>query len=360
MQVAVALAPADRYILRSAARFAVHRHEVDRAHSLVARAGSTPTDPWLMATEIALSHVADRPSRLVRRGQQALESGRYAPFDTSELASALGTLEATSGNDRGARKLFRQALTAPNDNSIAQAEWARANVSGVSFDESLLERPTSWEARALVAGRAGNWINAVHEAWQWHFDQPFASRPAEFGSYHASAGQDFKSGVELARAGLVANPSEFLLRNNLAFCLASMDEVKAATAEFAEIDESKLAREQRSTYLATKGLIAFRSGDPDTGRRLYQQSIASWKHRENRLLATIMLVREELLAQAPEAPSLAEQVFTQMRGEDSDLQVWLGQLDSAAKGTRIRLTLPKRTIDPSESPLPKPRKQLDR
>lgn len=328
ISVALSLAPADRYVLRSASRLSVHQGDFERAHLVLSNAASTPGDPWLLAAEIAAAAVSDRRSRFLRVARRVVASGTFSSFATSELASALATLEVKAGGDRSARKLFRVALEEPSDNSIAQAQWARGHLGHFEIDERHLQARTSWEARAYSASRAGSWEHAVAESWDWHYDQPFASRPAQFGSYQASLGQNYEAGVKLARAGLRANPDEFLLNNNLAFCLASAGHVVAAERALGRISEQSLSRHDRATYLATRGLVHYRRGRLIEGRRSYESSISLGTDRFSRNLARVMLAREELLAHLPGAGQILETVEGggSSAGEGEDLGKWLSQV----------------------------------
>jgi tetratricopeptide (TPR) repeat protein len=340
MRVAVALAPTDRYVLRCAARLEIHYGAPDRAAALLRGPASQSGDPWLVAAALAAAWVAKEPSKLVRTGQKLLESGSYSAFETSELASALGTLEVGHGADRAARKLFRQALIDPTDNAVAQAEWAGRRTAGITVPEESLSQTESWEARAWVAASAGDRGKAVEEAWRWHYDQPFASRPGEFGSYQASLNADFESGVEIGKAALRANPKRFLLINNVAFCLASLDRIDEANACLREVRVSDLSATNRPIYLATRGLIAFRDGRLEDGRELYRRSISSWSDADGKALAIIMLAREELRARASQATRLVDEArhLVQRSGSD-DLSAWLGQLDDVER-PRFRLRPP--------------------
>jgi Tfp pilus assembly protein PilF len=328
MRVARGLAPRERYVLRSAARLEIHQGRPDRAAALLRGPAAESGDPWLLAAGLGAAAVAEERSRLVRTGRQVLTSGAYSSFDTSELASALGTIEVREGNDRGARRLFRRALEDPTDNSIAQAEWAQAHAGGIVIPEQTLAQAASWEARALRAAQEGSRREALREAWAWHYDQPFASRPAELGSYHASVEYDFESGAKIVEAALPANPREFLLLNNLAFCLASLDRPEEAARHLAAVRVSELDTENRATYLATRGLIAYRQGNPEEGHALYERSIATWRNPEARALAMIMRAREELIARTGGARSAAAEA--RAAGEEvasREIEAWLGQLD---------------------------------
>src|SRR5205823_4591050 len=87
IQKGVALAPENRFTLRSAARFYIHIGDPEVAHDILKRSEKTKSDPWLLAAEIAAATVAGRTSRLVRRGRGFLDT--HPPFQATELASAI-------------------------------------------------------------------------------------------------------------------------------------------------------------------------------------------------------------------------------------------------------------------------------
>src|SRR5690242_21067869 len=72
-----------------------------------------------------------RHTRLTCECSSDVCSSDLAGFDSSELASALATEELEAARARHARRLFEQALTAPTENTVAQATWA-ATVGGLS------------------------------------------------------------------------------------------------------------------------------------------------------------------------------------------------------------------------------------
>jgi hypothetical protein len=124
MDVALGLAPNNRYVLRSAARLHTHTNDNQRAHGILARAIVTPSDPWLVAAEISTAALAGKSSKLIKTGTKLIDAQRFAHFDLAELAGALATQDAKAGDLRRARKLFRSSLQAPNENVVAQARWA--------------------------------------------------------------------------------------------------------------------------------------------------------------------------------------------------------------------------------------------
>jgi len=325
MRVALGLAPDHRYVLRVAARLAVHHGKFEEAHSIVARASRTPTDPWLVAAELATSGPAEVRPRLTKHAKRMLELGEFSPRSTSELASALGTLELRAGSDRKARRLIESSLEEPNDNAIAQGEWISGVLSSIEIDANLLDE--SAEARAIRHGAAMDSEPALEAAWEWHHDQPFASGPGELGSYHASLSGMYAEGVAIAKAARIANPNEFLLDNNLAFCLLNLDRVDEAAEILNSIDRSELSERQRATFLATYGLLEFRSGNPDSGRLFYRESIRQDRDPHHRAIATIMLASEEIRLRSEYASRLVQEAITAGKQfETDDIKLWLKRL----------------------------------
>ena len=220
MKVAAQLAPDNRFILRSAGRLWVHFGKPERAHRLVARSQRTLYDPWLLAAEIALGSIAGKKPRHVKVARRLISEGRFLERHISELASALATLELSSGNQKKAKRLFVQSLQDPTENSIAQASWAAKHHVTIKVDRKYIGRPNAFEAQSLTCYQERNWSGVISNCKNWFHDQPFSRRPAVLGSYVAcTALQDHSKAIRFASDGLRANPKDFTLLNNLAFAL---------------------------------------------------------------------------------------------------------------------------------------------
>jgi tetratricopeptide (TPR) repeat protein len=124
MHLALRLSPDSRFILRCAARLLVHVGDIEGALATLRASARTKLDPWLSAAEVAISGSAERPPRFAKTGAQLVRSQDHSPFQTTELASALATLEASAGAAKNARRLFAQSLVQPTENAVAQATWA--------------------------------------------------------------------------------------------------------------------------------------------------------------------------------------------------------------------------------------------
>ena len=300
MALALALAPHNRFLLRSGARLHLHLKQPDRAHRLLARDAATPFDPWLVAAEIATAPLAGRRSRLIKHGRRLLESGQFHANATSELASALATEAFVAGSDRDARRLFETSLDEPTENAVAQAGWAADRGARIDVDRQLLDDVQgSFEARAQFLSRAGDSEGAITSAWEWLRSEAFAANPAIFGSYEAALIRRYDVSITFAQLGLIANPDEFLLHNNLAFALASSNQVDAAIAHLDQIDEARLNDEERQILTASRGLVAFRLGEYAEGRGLYRETIEKSKDPTFRAIAALILLREEMRASSP-------------------------------------------------------------
>jgi tetratricopeptide (TPR) repeat protein len=303
MRRAVALAPDDRFVLRSAARLNLHQHNPNEALRLLRGSTRTRVDPWLLAAEVAAASVAGKSTRYVREGRRILASD-LDPWHLNELASAFGTLEIQDGTKSHARRLFTQALRAPTDNTIAQVQWAERYVPSLTLSADMWKRPRVYEARAWDKYASGHWREAFAASEEWLKDELFASRPALMGTFvSAVLLEDFEASARIARIGLHANPDEQVLRNNLVFALASAGRIDEAEKEASTVRASHLTEiGGQIAWTATRGLLAFRRGRFDEGRSLYMQALDGSKaYTQNHAFAAAFLAREEIIARTPEA-----------------------------------------------------------
>jgi hypothetical protein len=321
MRIAVNMAPFDRYILRSAVRLWTHLADPEQAARTLVHARSLViTDPWLLASEIATAATTKRPSRNIKRGREMIEASTHSSFALSELASALATIEMQAGAAKRARRLFRSALIDPNENSVAQAEWASGRLAG---DIGLRheQRELSAEARARRFADDDENDTALDATWDWLNDQPFSTEPASFGSYRASMCGYFEAGIKFARAGLIPNPSNALLLNNLAFSQANTGALRDACETLAKVRADEEGW-MRPTLTATRGFVAFRSGEVEKGRNLYRQAIETMPNTEQRLRAELMLASEEARIDAPDSEIITTVLESIARANDPHLKTW--------------------------------------
>lgn len=274
MRKAMALSNSNRLITRAASRLFVHIGQPDTA-KVILSGGEASRDPWLLSAQIAVNQVLnERPSN-INLAKRLSQSRKFSPLQISELSSALATFEFFEGNVHQSKKLLKLSLREPTENSIAQAIWLLPDyVNTLPLKESLVTDLKAFEARALELTKLLKWEDAMVAAEEWLKDEPFSSRPAIFGSFIAAAGlEDYPLSEEYARKGLIANPDDLLLKNNLAYALANQNRVEEAITELSQVDTSGLPPNLQVTILATKGLINLRSNNIGEGKMLYDQAI---------------------------------------------------------------------------------------
>jgi len=298
MQVALSLAPENRFVVRAASRLFLHHGDPERAHSVLLRTAALRTDPWILAGEVAIADVRERSSQLLKRARTLVESQNWSPFHLSELTGALATMEASNGAIKKAKRLCALSLANPSENAVAQAAWL-SRQAGINIQVSTaVKGRQSSEANAWQARADGKWTDALAAANRWQEEQPFSSRPAIFGGYVASTAlEDFPEAVRILRQGLLSNRDDATLYNNLAFALAKQGDVEGAREALGQGLTVKATPQQEICLTATRGLVEFRLGRPEQGRALYQRAINmanSDTLRQLRYVATIYHAIEEL------------------------------------------------------------------
>jgi tetratricopeptide (TPR) repeat protein len=303
IDVAMQLAPHNRFLLRSASRLLVHVDSSDIALSLLRTSPATPHDPWLLAAEIAISAWSEESPRFAKVASYALGRGDLAPLHTAELASALATMQADAGAHRKSRDLFRRSLIAPTENAVAQAEWASHRLGFGDFDPAALRVPGSFEARAAASLRSGDFLSATSFVWQWLRDQAFSRHSAISGSYIAGVAlDDHHQALRFTEVGLAANPGDWLLLNNRAFSLACLGQLDTAEMTLPRPRLPSVDMWEEATTEATLGMLKFRRGFLEEGRQLYERSRARFERLgipKGAALAAVYLANEEARIGSP-------------------------------------------------------------
>ncbi|HBV15267.1 tetratricopeptide repeat protein [Chryseobacterium carnipullorum] len=305
MQIALNLAPHNRFVLRSAIRLFLHFDNesndfVDYIHDFLRKSPLILNDPWLTSAEISIATLRGRNSKFIKKANDLVNSKNISPFNLSELASSLGTVELLNGNSKKSRDLFRKALISPNDNSLAQVEWASTKDKQLEIEQDKFNVKLNFEALALDNFNNNNFNEALSNSVKWFADMPFSKRPIMFGSSLSSTLlKDQKKSISLVRAGLISHPNDPQLINNLAYALALDNRPIEAMAELNKIKNSIVTDEVTNICLAaTKGLALFRSGKYDEGRSFYIKAIEQTQTKQNRelnWLAILNYAREEVL-----------------------------------------------------------------
>lgn len=291
MKIAMQLAPRNRFVLRSASRLWIHLGDPEHANHILVRQGDIQGDPWILAAEIATSSVRDKTSRHMRTARRLLSGQDNSEHSLSELAAAYGTEELgspSSGHRRRARHLFAQALRDPTENSVAQAVWAAGRDPGIVVREGALDAYRSHEARAISLRKQEQWREAVREYARWQNDQPFSSLPGVEGSYIAAVAlEDYSVGAELADRGLRANPTNFFLNNNYAYCCINRGQLEEAQRLLDRLEAQAKEPTLRAILYAAKGLMCFREDRLEAGKSWYGRAITRARELRNSRLETM-------------------------------------------------------------------------
>lgn len=303
IRTALNLRPDNRLVLRTAARFFVHAGKADVGHALIRRHARTATDPWLMASEIALADVARTQSQFLSKGKRFLFNHKTLPAgQITELAGAVSMAELASGNLKRARETQRQALLAPNDNVIAQAIELRGKL-GLQLDGVTIERAiaASSEARVLQA-----WVDAAPDdvamyAREWHALEPFSSRPVQMLSTLLAYQGDHEVALRWIRAGLLADPADHGLLINLAYVLVLRKDYVAATEALRRLKAMKLPELDPFT-LAAEGLMAYQQGAFAAGDQYYGAAVALLDKMRRPEISAYCLLNQALAARDNEHP----------------------------------------------------------
>lgn len=324
MNIALGLDSENRFISRSAARLFVHVEDLDLAHYVLRKNKQVAFDPWLMASEISVNLLRERSSSLIKKGVALINSGDFSPFSLSELSSSLGTLEFVKGTQKRSKLFFEKSLISPNDNSLAQAEWAKANKLSLHFDKTVCDKVNmSYEANALYAFQKDKYEDALKASIRWLNDMPYSKNPIFVGANISYTFlKDYKTAAKILKRGLEANPNEPAFMNNLAYTyaldgkLVEANEIIQKANKISDIDERT-----QICLSATRGLIAYREKRIEEGRALYMEAIKAAKDIPGdptyNWNAILNFIREEILA-TNLIPSDVDEVLNQIHEAPKD------------------------------------------
>ena len=278
----------------------------------------------------------------MRNTKRSLLAGNFDPGHISELASAVATFELDAGSIKSARRLFNLGLEKPTENSVAQADWATNKISGISLNEDHFLLPRTFEAKAIGHFENLEPQGCLFECSQWLADEPFSSRPVELGTFILVVGlEDYEKAINFAKRGLVSNPGNFPLRNNLCVALAESGKVDEAKEVYQALRPSNLNDWEETCWLATKGLIAFREHCYDEGRALYDRAVDLARIQSDREPEALVLVhwaREELRAgDCQKAGEISEQAVQASKGLSApSVKMTLARFDHLGDGGKSK------------------------
>lgn len=293
---ALSLSPNNRIILRTMARFLVHVNKADQAHRLISRHACTPHDPWLMASEIALSSAANSKSRFIMPGRHYIKTRLdIRPEQITELAGAVAIEELHSGHMKRAREFQMRALFSPNDNVIAQAVMCKDEF-GIDYNTLVATQmlQSSSEALTLQAMIEFKPELMIQHAANWHDEEPFSSRPTGLLAMTYASTGDFGIALQWAQAGLLANLNDPGLLTTLAYILAQTGQATQSRAVMQKL--LRISTVYGPYCLATAGLIEYSHGHYERGDALYEGAKMEFIKSKRHDLSTFCLVNQAISA----------------------------------------------------------------
>lgn len=321
---ALLLAPNSRWLLRSTSKLLTAHGKPDEAHRLLVRSGATISDPWLVAAELATAQAADRSPKFWRQAQSFLEAKAFAPIHLSELASAVGTIDVLDGKMKRAKERFHQSLKDPTENALAQMKWAEGKIrNGFHLEELISNNRLAYEAAFRTAYTERDMEKALLLAQDWVADEPFAPEPVANVTYVASLLDDYETAIRSTERELrLAAAREICILNNRVYALISGGRAFTDEQAGAELSDwvSNVTRDLRENRiqdvgdqvhaLANLGLLFYRAGELELGRKFYDQAADLTKTPKARQTEGTVLTyhaREAILSKAPWASEIMEQ-----------------------------------------------------
>lgn len=320
---AVALAPDNRYVLRSASRFYIHNGDADRASHLLRRTARTQEDPWLLASLIAIETIQGKSPTYFKRARAMLEGMRYDAVHLSELGAALATLHLDSGHIKDARRLFNRSLSNPNDNAVAQAVWAANEFSmNISIAPEWLANRYSSEAAYYTHEKSGNYSEALKNAQAWFDDEPFSTRPLQAGAFAASILGKYEIAEDQIKQALVIDPSSIDSKNNLAFSFMVRNRLSEAVVLLAEVHAAEIRNGGKPSghTLANIGMLYYRMGDVDHGYKFYEKAVTALdnaRQSSSKKIALAYWAQEAAFANDHQLPEVVNRAMAALAQEDS-------------------------------------------
>jgi tetratricopeptide (TPR) repeat protein len=302
---ALAAAPNDRYVLRSAANFFAHKgvkEHADLMFRAISSSDAVRVDPWVQAAEIAIANVCNRSPKWAVRARKNLDRVGRPSIQFSELASGIALLELDAGSSRRMiRRFLKISLEAPTENALAQAVWSNKQIGfDLEVSSHLAKIENAYEARARTAYEAQDYKLCINECWEWLQDQHLSPTAAAFGAHVASVVMaDYPKAFRFAELGLKANPNNPELLNSKVVALALSGKAREAAGLLPRMALFESDPTLRPFYFAAQGLVAFRLGAFSVGREWYARAVEAAKVSPRPTLAgnaTIYWLEQELLA----------------------------------------------------------------
>jgi len=319
---ALSATPDNRHILRSFARFMVHVGQPEVALRKLRKSAAIASDPWVQAAEIALSEFHNVGSLVAKSASKMLDALQFRREHTSELATALATLEWHTGHRKRFNKRLKESLSHPSENALAQATWLiREAPSDLPDEMSEMLLPIfgrSAEARTYALLKQKHWGEAIDSFVKWQDEESFSQHIAIEGSFYAiSFAKNYDAAISICRNGLIANSTSHSLLNNLCYAERRRGYVNDAVKTMVRLKSVYSAWKSSPVYLATDGMLNFALGNHDAGRAMYLEALDTARAQKDEALSRrvkMHWLQEEALSGAV-TKSQAERLVSRIQTE---------------------------------------------
>ena len=302
IKLSLHLDPRSRFVARAAARFYIHIGDFDKAAYVILKTGYAKYDPWLMASAISVGMLQGKRSSYIKKGEQMAFSDNLTPFCISELASTLGTIEMEDGYRKTSRNLFSRSLISPNDNSLAQVRWASRSYNlQIDINDSI-NISNGYEEMSYRLLADGKYEEAMDSVVDWICDMPFSEKSVRLG-YDISTIllRDYNLSSKVLEVGLKANPNNKDMLNNRAYINALSNNIEEAQSDMKKLEKICDIYEGGTIpicMIATQGLILYRTGNAEEGRKKYHHAIQMAKELNDEgvvIKAQLNMYREDII-----------------------------------------------------------------
>lgn len=271
-RIAYQLGSRNPFIVRNSSRAFLHFGDEDRALHVLRRFEGIKKAPSVLAAEIALSNHLNRPSKNISAAFKVAEDLSPLSLGANEINAVVASVEANDGSKKKAKRFLINSLAIPNENCLAQATWIIAN-KGIEYDLNM-DVPANFEALANKLQDEGKYELALENCDKWKGFQPFSRHPAISGSYIASVALcDYERAEYFSAYGYQISPEDPTVANNYVCALALNGKLSEATAVLNSISLEDLDKDHYATFAATIGLVHFRRGEYEEGRKWYQRAV---------------------------------------------------------------------------------------
>lgn len=293
---ALILAPENRFVLRTAARFYAHIDQKERGIEVLRGADLLRNDPWIMSAEIALSDAAGDIPISLKRALSVAVSDHLDPWHTGELNGALATFAIHDRSVGKPGKFFRQSMRKPTDNAIAQAQWFANLNNSFNVSTELIQKSHAYEAMALRARAERRWMDVLNACRNWSIVEPTSTRPLSMAGFLACVAlNDGRKALQFTNRWIELAPDSAEALNNHVVALTYAGELNIAERLFLRINQHSKDFNQ-TVNLATGGLLAYRKGDRAGGQKFYSDAMSTRGSQDSPNLRALVMwhwLREE-------------------------------------------------------------------